>query len=301
MRTPILLARIASLAIAGLFLAPASLPAQSSPHPPGANDYYQQLRTLLPTGNAIQVKDFTLTRDAAVFTFHSGSFVLYGAVNGKITGAVFRGIGSLHLVPPTDQERHSLSLLTKEQQLDETFDTAVLRFTDGAAAEIQKASLGSQSSDPAFDQAAQRFANDTHDQLHWNVEARLLEDVLSPVPGGFFLAAIDGKKYASRMIFILDPHGAPGVSPEEEELMTWNSSRNGIWAAFHYESEYRNGIPDSNEVNNAYSIEHQDLDTTLEKNGALSATATINLRAHNRQVQSPADQDEERICSFGLR
>src|ERR1700761_5677360 len=85
---------------------------------PNSNSTYQQLRHLVPSGDAVSVQDFKLDRDAAVFTFHSGSFAFYGAVNGKVTGAVFRGNGSLHLVPPTEQEKRSLSLLTREPALD---------------------------------------------------------------------------------------------------------------------------------------------------------------------------------------
>jgi hypothetical protein len=38
------------------------------------------------------------------------------------------------------------------------------------------------------------------------------------------------------LIFMTDPRGAFGVSPEEVELMAWNDTRNGIWMASHYTS-----------------------------------------------------------------
>jgi len=255
---------------------------QASPRTPNNNAIYSQLRRLLPGGETAEVKELVLKRDAAVFTFHSGAFAFYGEINGKITGAVFRGQGSLHLVPPIEQERRSIALLTKEPQLDETFDTAVLRFTDGSAAEIRKAAVGKGASEGAYTSAGQQFADATRTKLRWNLEARLLQDVLSPEPGGFFLASIDGKKYASKMIFMIDPHGALGVSPEEVELMTWNETRNGIWTAFHYESEYRDGVANGNEANDSYSIDQQDLDTTLAKNGAISVIAKTSIRSRSK-------------------
>jgi Peptidase family M1 domain len=255
---------------------------QAAPRPPNANTYYQALRGLLPGGETAQVKDFVLTRDAAVFTFHSGGFAFYGEANGKITGAVFRGQGSLHLEPPIDEERRSIALLTKEPKLDEEFDTAVLRFTDSTAAEIRKAAIGKGPSDGAFTTAGQRFAEALRANIHWNLDARLLEDVLSPRSGGFFLASIDGKKYASKMIFMIDPEGAFGVAPEEVELMTWNDTRSGIWAAFHYSDEYKQGIASGNEANDPYSIDHQDLDVTLAKNGNISAIATTSIRSRSK-------------------
>jgi len=249
---------------------------------PNTNPLYQQLRRLLPGGETVQVSEFTLKRDAAVFTFHSGAFAFYGEVNGKITGAVFRGEGSLHLVPLIEQERRSIALLTKEPQLDENFDTAVLRFTDGTAADIHKAGTGKGPSEGAYTTAGQQFDDAMRTRLRWNLDARLLEDVLSPEPGGFFLASIDGKKYASKMVLMIDPHGALGVSPEEVELMTWNDMRNGIWTAFHYGSEYHDGIADSNEANDPYTIDQQDLDTTLAKNGAITAVANTSIRSQEK-------------------
>ncbi|HEX4312252.1 MAG TPA: M1 family aminopeptidase [Acidobacteriaceae bacterium] len=228
------------------------------------------------------VQEFQMQRDAAVFTFHSGSFSLYGAVNGRITGAVFRGQGSLHLVPPDDQEKHSLSLLTKAPVLDETFDSAVFRFTDDTAAEIRKAATASASSDSSLTSLGQQFANTLRTRLHWNLDARLLEDVLSSAPGGFFLASIDGKKFASKMIFILDPRGARDVQPEEVELMTWNDNRNGVWTAFRSQ-DFRNqdrAQGSANEANTPYTIDRQDLETTIAKNGMLTGLARTTVHAH---------------------
>jgi hypothetical protein len=96
-----------------------------------SNAIYQQLRSLLPGGDVVTVSNLELHRDAAVFTFRSGGFAFFGEVNGKVTGAVFKGDGHLHITPPTRQERHNLSIITHGEQFDEDFDSAVLRFTDG--------------------------------------------------------------------------------------------------------------------------------------------------------------------------
>jgi hypothetical protein len=257
-------------------------PSRGQAPAPNSNSTYQQLRQLLPAGEGIPVQNLELRRDAAVFTFHSGSFSLYGPVNGHITGAVFRGQGSLHLVPPDDQEKHSLSLLTKVSVLDEIFDTAVFRFTDDTGTEIKKAAGGSATTDSSLTSLGQQFANTLRTRLHWNLDARLLEDVLSPAPGGFFLASIDGKKFASKMIFVLDPRGARDVQPEEVELMTWNDNRNGVWTAFRsqdFRSQDR-AQGSANEANAPYSIDRQDLETTIAKNGMLTGLAKTTIHAH---------------------
>jgi hypothetical protein len=261
-----------------LITRPAEVRPLGPPHAPNQNAYYQQLRHLLPSGPMFTVSNFTLKRDAAVFTFRSGGFTLYGEVNGKLTGAVYRGDGVMRLVPPTAQEKRSISMLTKAPEIEEDFETAVFRFTDDTGVDIQRAATG-KGNDPSATSAAQHLAEEMQKTVHLNLDARLLEDVLSPAKGEFFLAAINGKKYSSRMIFTFDPRGADGVAPEEVKLETWNDTKRGVWAAFHRQDEFTSGRGLGNESNGAFSIEHQDLDTTIGKDGRISGLARTTLRA----------------------
>ena len=201
---------------------------------PNANASYQQLRGLLPGGETVNVKDSLLKRDAAEFTFHSGSFAFYGAVNGKVTGAVFKGQGHLHITPPTAEERHNLSLVAQTEEFDEDFDQVVLRFTDSTADELHKASTGAGQPDNAYAKAAEEHApfcaitpkavtmrsghSFYYGKFYGNLDLRLLEDVLSPAPGGYFFAAIHGTK-DSHLFFIFDPQGVDEVAPEEVALL----------------------------------------------------------------------------------
>jgi hypothetical protein len=267
-------------ALAGLFAlllasGPATLYGQ---HPANANPYYQQLRGLLPGGEAIQISNLELHRDAATFTFRSGIFEFYGEVNGKVTGAVFKGDGHLHIGPPTAEERHNLSVVMHSEEFDEDFDQVVLRFTDATATELHKASTGKSEPSAACIRAAQEFQTFARLKLHENYDLRLLQDVLSPAPGGYFMAAIHGKKYA-HLNFIFDPQGADSVSPEEVELMNWNDWGESIPLAFHRADEYRNGVANGNEANAPYRILNEGLDVSIEKNGYLVGVATVVVQA----------------------
>jgi len=232
----------------------------------------------MPGGDVITVKDLELKRDAATFTFHSGSFAFYGQVNGKITGAVFRGEGHLHITPPTAEERHNLSVMMQSEVFDEDFEQAVLRFTDSTAAELQKASAGKGDADAAFARAAQNLQEFARHQLHDNFDLRLFEDVLSPTPGQFFLAAVHGKKNP-HLLFEYDPHGVENVAPEEVALINWNDWGETYPLAFHRADEYVNNWPNGNEHNAAYSIPHEDLETSIEKGGFLTGIATVQIHA----------------------
>ena len=128
-------------------------------HPANANASYHQLRELLPGDDVIAVNNLELRRDAGVFTFSHGNIAFYGKVNGKVTGAVFKGDGHLHMTPPTVQERHNLSIATHAEEFDDDFDQVVLRFTDGTAAELRKASTGKGEPDSAYGKAADELSS----------------------------------------------------------------------------------------------------------------------------------------------
>jgi hypothetical protein len=103
--------------------------------------------------------------------------------------------------------------------------------------------------------------------------------VLSPEPGKLFVAFVHGKHYSDKMVLIMDPHGAPEVYPEEIELQTYEDNKEGLWAAFHYVSEYADGKATSAQKNNVVHIEHQQVDTEIEKNAHLSGKATTTFVA----------------------
>ena len=247
-------------------------------HPGNANAYYWQLRGLLPGGEVIEVKDLVLKRDAATFTFRRGDFAFYGEVNGKVTGAVFKGDGHLHITPPTAEERHNLSIFTHSEEFDEDFDQVVLRFTDATAAELHKASAGKGQADEAFAVAGRDLHNFDRLKTFENLDLRLLEDVLSPSQSGYFLAAIRGRK-DGHLVFTLDPHGARHVSPEEVSLMNWNDWGESYPVAFHLSSETAENGGNGNEQNGAYRIDNESLDVSIEKSGFLSGTATVHILA----------------------
>jgi hypothetical protein len=268
---------------------------------PNANPYYQRLRNLLPGGAAIAVNNLAIKRDAAVFTFKSGSFTFYGEVNGKVTGAVFRGDGHVHITPPTPQERNNLALFTRTQEFDENFDEAVLRFTDGTADELRKASAGAGQDAGSFTKPAQdlksllrhhsiQTATSDNGTFYYNIfygnlDLRVLQDVLSSAPGGYFFAALHGMKN-EQLFFVFDPNGVGDVAPDEVALMHWDSTNNATTypLAFRRAAEYANGTPSGDEQNAEYKIVDEDLDVTIEKSGMLSGEATVEVRANQDGV-----------------
>jgi hypothetical protein len=248
---------------------------------PNSDPVYQQLRNIGLGSEAVSVSNFELKRDGARFHLQSGTVCFVTPVQGKVTGAVFVGDGTLVLDPPIAIERASLKLLTREDEFVERYEQLVLRFTDTTYDEIKKGGkpvTGGCDAGPLNDSLhAMR-----HDRmLKYNLDARLLQDVLSTAPGGLFVAFVHGKQYNGKEIYAIDPHGAPGlvhsVAPEEVEFLTYDENKLGTWAAFHFSDEYKNGLATGSQQNQVVHIDHQQLDTTIEKNAHLHGKATTTL------------------------
>ena len=253
--------------------------------PANSNTIYQALRSLSPSGPSFAVKDLKLQRDAALFTFHEGAFYFYGDVNGHVTGAVFLGSATLHIDPPSFRERNQLKLILKTTVVDTPFTSAVFAFTDDTAAELRKAALG-----PApLSTAAAGPADEMHKlfrhDLHYNLEERLLEDVVKPGPGGFFLANMKGPLFSKRILYIVDPDGAFGVAPEEVGLL---SSADGAFdVTLGFPSVGRRSSDGSARSASplTFRIPQQAIDISIEKNGSSSSTAVTHIVATQQGVQ----------------
>lgn len=283
-------------------------------HSANSNATYQQLRDLMPGNDVITVSNLVLHRDAAVFTFKSGNIAFFPPVNGKVTGAVFIGDGHLHIDPPTDQERHNLiEMGRKSGTYAEDFDQVVMRFTDDTAEELRKASAGKGAQDDDYAKAAangRKFLRDHsassytsrrietlgnvfyYRKIEGNLDLRLLEDVLSPAAGSFFWAEINGAKHP-HTLFVLDPHGVGSLAPEEVALMEWNNADDTVFypLAFYRSSEYVDGAASATKNRQGYSVSHENLDITIQKNGELAGIATVTLHA---------DQDGVAVAPLNL-
>lgn len=264
------LLRTLLLAQVPLFLGSSLAAAQNAPGP-NSDPIYQQLRNIALTGDSIAVENVDLKRDAATFHLRTGEICFVPAVQGKVTGAVFVGDGAMTLDPPDASERHSLKLLTKSDEFNESFQRLVLRFTDSTYDELKKA--GGRTNQANCDAGLLKDSqNTTRHRLKYNLDARILEDVLRPDPGGLFVAFVHGKRYDDKLLYVIDPDGAPEAAPEQIELMTYDENKSGIWAAFPISSDYRAKLPGGANASKIH-IDHQELDTTIEGSARLTGKA----------------------------
>jgi Carboxypeptidase regulatory-like domain/Peptidase family M1 domain len=246
---------------------------------------YRQLRQQAKTagefgGPFATVNNLVLKRDAATFTLRSGEIYFAPAVNERTVGAVFFGDGELTLTPPTDIEKRSLELFTKQPTISESFDKLVLRFTDKTFDEIKSSAQAHMGTNGPQASRAENAYRDNQlllrKTLRRNVELRTLVDLYNPQRPGFFTVFIDGKRY-NKLIFQYDPLGIPIVSPEEVLLSSYGDTDFGRWTAFHRADEYAKGTASSDEDHRIYDITHHDVDTVI-RGAKLTCSDTITIR-----------------------
>jgi Peptidase family M1 domain len=273
---------------------------------PNSDKDYLQLRNVATSGEVFEVSNLVLKRDAGIFTFKSGRFFFLAQVEGKITGGVFIGEGSFSLVPPIESERRNLMLFSKAQRIDEEFSQAVFRFTDGTRDEIAK--QGTLPSTPAASPASELLAEVKRaliNDLQYNLDLRILQDVASAEPGGLFAAFIEGKKYNRRELYVIDPHGVQdysprdiripfhsqysysgmGVAPEEVAFLVYDPANYAIWTAFHYSDEYATGKANGAEQNGTIDAEHYKIEVAIDNAGHIKGTSTLTFTARVNSVR----------------
>ena len=111
----------------------------------------------------------------------------------------------------------------------------------------------------------------TRHRIKRNLEARLLEEVLSPSPRGYFIAFIHGRRYEDKELFEIEPNR----DVDQVDFRTYSENRrSGDWASLSLSEFQPGGRP--------FRIDHQQLDATFEKSGHLSGKATTTLVATRR-------------------
>lgn len=262
-----------------------------------SNVIYKQLRNVSLSSEIYQVKDITLEKDVANFTLKNGLIYFLSPVEGQITGAVFTGVGEIKLQPYLLSEQRHIKHLTKEPYLIEQFSTMVFRFTDDTYQEIKKISAPiihniTPVAQNAFDdfkklmRKGRNYVNEyagVSSYLKWNIDIRILQDIMLKTSEGIFIAFIKGQKYGD-FLFIIDPRGVTGIEPEEVAVLGLSEKNLGYWYAGHLKNHYQ-----QNEVIDPYPNNQIDITNfkigLLIKGKYLEATTNMNFIVSSDAVQ----------------
>lgn len=232
---------------------------------------YQEIRKNIDSAKlgdqCVVVNNFILTKDKGIFLMKTGEIYLLAPVQGRTTGAVFIGDGEFSLTPPVEYEKRHLAIFTDAPEIKENFTEFVAYFTDKTLDAIKnspnaKFTTGCANTQKAADSLKDK-TNLLKRQFRYNMSSRILADFLTPKRRGFFSAFIDGKKFG-KLVYQIDPLGLEDVYPEQVALTSYDQKDRGTWAAFHLESEYRNGTANSWTDRRIYDISHHDIDVAIQ-------------------------------------
>ena len=231
---------------------------------------YTQLREIpLDPTRAAVVENFELKKDAATFHFKSGTLYLFKPVLDRPAGAVFLGEGVLSFKPPAVIEQRQIAhFLNGESGLEEPFKEAVLLFTDVTLDQIQALKFRAAEIPPRASSLLGDLRSAWRNDLHTNLEARLLAGLTSPVQS-YFLADIRGQKHG-RLFFSIDAAAGEDVTLMHDGGSKWSFE---IWSSYTAAetptAEFR-ALADSTRIS---------IDTEIDKGGRIQGESTSEFTA----------------------
>ena len=249
---------------------------------------YQALRTG-KLSKVYRVSNLALARDAAVFTFRSGSFSFLPPVLGHVATGVFVGDGNFQMKPARDLAAVRLKRMMGSDSASEDFTAMVLFFSDATFDEIkQHSEIVDESTTPYEDELKrvrsviqgrreprqQPFPRSQLElMLNWedipNYDAEILAEIYNGATGehaGSFRAFVNGKKFPD-LRFLLNSHSAMPVlqAPEEVALINFNpdSNSDGVWYLSHTLAELQADRADSKEEKRLIAADRYKMDVLI--------------------------------------
>ncbi len=149
-------------------------------------------RVALDPANSYKVSDLHLRLDAIRLTLRHGTLVFLEPVAGRVTGAVFEGMGEVLVLPPDLPERQQMAKFTGSPILTESFDAAYLRFSEDIYAELRRQLLAGGGEPRHAPELLERW-QERLPQLNATHSLRLMLEVASPT-GRYFYAGVNGER-----------------------------------------------------------------------------------------------------------
>jgi hypothetical protein len=257
---------------------------------------YDQIKAFQLGGGSADVTGLVLKRDRVEMTF-TGTFYFASPVEGRVTGAVFVGAGTMKAeVPPVEFERDNVKRLLGADVVDSDFKTAVLRMTDdtfdriGATAPPREPVPGP----PAAQKLATEFEPRLLQETGLNLSARLAASIVNAEAPGVFFAQFDGGR-RGRFSYALDqqtriPVSKFGINSGEKGLIFAYQQpiySNETWLAFYLESEYASRRSAYSDANDLVDITRYQIDADLRDAAKrLGIAARIDMLAKTNNVRA---------------
>ena len=254
--------------------------------PPGeAQGILTQLSKIRLDKSHIQyIRDITIRRDVLTVALNRGAIAFLEPINGKVTGAVFIGSGEIVAIPPDSIEKEQVYKFTGTPILNETFETAIFRFTDNTYEEIKKEIADHATEDVTANDAAQFDPWDMALAARATaLNLRLLADFLEPGGKTFFLGELNGNKRGWFDI-VYDLRSIEEVSVFQVHDIG-GAAVTDVWASFNQRSEARNPEAVAHEHKSAIDILSYEIDGALGPDNKIDAKATMRVKGRTETAR----------------
>ncbi|MFL6467226.1 MAG: M1 family metallopeptidase [Pyrinomonadaceae bacterium] len=257
-------------------------------------EIYARIKAFELNGGKIDVSNLTINRDRVSMNF-TGTFYLTAPIEGKTTGAVFVGTGTLKAEPPPgDFEKANLKRLTKAENISSDFTNAFFRFTDDTATLLGKAAPDASAANPQATKIAAEAFPRTLKESGANIASRVAISLLNNETPGFFFATFDGGK-SGRFSFVLDhqnriPTNYFGINGGEKGLIySYDSftSDNEVKLAFYSEQDFNTRKVSYSDYHDLVDIEHYDMQLDLRSPSAkLGLRIKVQMKPWDKNVRA---------------
>lgn len=232
------------------------------------NEYNEFRNLKIESGKTFLLKDLILQKDVAEIKLN-GKFLMFKPFLKKDLGGIFVGNGRISFTPLPPIEKNQLKRFTGKENFEESFNRAILFFSDDTSQRIRE---NCESSDETPSREMVSYWNDfvkmMHDKRKINFEARFLAGLANNEQS--FTIYFETEKNG-KFIFSVDPM-------EDEEVSLVNYSPEDFydtWSSFHLKDEYKNSF--FSIYHNKYSGEtlHTEIYTEIDNKALISGRTTV--------------------------
>jgi Peptidase family M1 domain len=217
----------------------------------------------LEDGNRIELR-----RSDVQLTFDEGKLAFFAPLDGRITGIVFSGRGHALAVPRGTVEKQQMAHFLGSPVLDQSFNNALLRFTDDTADELLR-QLQHARITPKQDTAFAARWNPALANLNPGHSLRILFDHLTQKPRPYFYAGIEG--------IAIGPFDVVLDYSRDEQVLLGQVRKFGERTFYDVWASYK--VPDAPAPLSAFQAVAYAIDTSILPSNALGAKADIRMRS----------------------
>jgi len=231
---------------------------------------YTAIRNVsLDSSRVIQVDTYSFSKEDADFILDSGYVYFFKPVNSRVVVAFFKGKGIFRLSPNDKVERQQIRRFTGEDILEQEFEQVLFLFTDSTYEIITSNQEIVAHPIDGIIEVVTEFKERIRERFIWNIDARVLSDLISTKYSDFFVAFLECSDDVENLLFIIDPLDEEAVSLLHSKQIPFSERADfEIWYSAHIETQLL-------QQQSRFDIETMHLDVKIDAKKYLSATARM--------------------------